>query len=76
MVPIVWVLMTVVVWRETTAERTHRLAAAGADRIVCPMCGYAMTGLREARCPECGAAYTLEQLIATQPSRETSAAGV
>src|SRR3954471_650000 len=71
-VPIVWVLLTVLAWRETPAERTLRLAAAGADRIVCPICGYAMTGLREARCPECGAAFTLEQLVAAQPAREAA----
>jgi hypothetical protein len=74
-VPIAWVLLTVLAWRETPAERTLRLVGAGADRIVCPMCGYAMTGLREARCPECGAAFTLEQLVAAQPAR-AAAAGV
>ena len=74
-VPIVWVLMTVLVWRETAAERTSRLAAAGVEQVLCPMCGYAMTGLREARCPECGAAFTLEQLMAVQPGRAARAPG-
>jgi hypothetical protein len=74
MVPIAWVLMTVLVWRESAAERVARLAAAGASDIVCPMCGYRMTGLREARCPECGAAFTLEQLLSVQPGR--AAAGL
>jgi len=72
-VPIIWVTMTVIVWRETPAERTLRLAAAGADSIVCPICGYQMTGLREARCPECGALFTLEQLVAAQPTRAAAA---
>jgi len=72
-VPIIWVTLTVVVWRETPAERTLRLAAAGADSIVCPICGYQMTGLREARCPECGASFTLEQLVAAQPARAAAA---
>jgi hypothetical protein len=73
-VPIVWVLLTVLAWRETPGERTMRLAAAGAADIVCPMCGYRMTGLREARCPECGGAFTLEQLVAAQPARTPAAA--
>ncbi|UCG32391.1 MAG: hypothetical protein JSU68_12075 [Phycisphaerales bacterium] len=30
----------------------------------CPACGYNMTGLDRARCPECGEAYTLEVLFA------------
>jgi hypothetical protein len=72
-VPIIWVTMTVIVWRETPAERTLRLAAAGADSIVCPICGYQMTGLRESRCPECGASFTLEQLVAAQPARAAAA---
>jgi hypothetical protein len=30
----------------------------------CPACGYNMTGLDRARCPECGESYTLEVLFA------------
>jgi hypothetical protein len=74
LVPIVWVLMTVLVWRETNAERAARLAAVGASDIVCPVCGYRMTGLREARCPECGAGFTIEQLVAAQPNRPAATA--
>ena len=60
-VPIVWVLATVVLWRETPAERLERISRLiGADAIVCPICGYNLSGLREARCPECGATYTLD----------------
>ena len=76
LVPIVWVLMTVLVWRETNAERAARLAAVGASEIVCPVCGYRMAGLREARCPECGAAFTIEQLVAAQPTRPAATAVV
>lgn len=76
LVPIAWVLMTVLVWRETAAERVARLAAVGASEIVCPMCGYHLTGLREARCPECGASFTLEQLLSVQPTRTAAAAGL
>ena len=37
--------------------------------ILCPVCGYNLTGLREARCPECGGTFTLDQLAASQPQR-------
>jgi hypothetical protein len=72
-VPIVWVLATVILWRETPVERLARLggAGAGAAAVVCPLCGYNLAGLREARCPECGSAFTLEQLLTAQPTRET-----
>ncbi|MCP4591799.1 MAG: hypothetical protein GY842_13755 [bacterium] len=73
LVPIVWVLATVLIWRETPEERIERLTVAGVDAICCPTCGYNMTGLREARCPECGAGYTLDQLVATQPDRDRTA---
>ena len=36
----------------------------GIDAIACPTCGYNLTGLREARCPECGSQFTLDQLYA------------
>ena len=42
---------------------------SGRDRIVtaedvpCPSCGYNLRGLREARCPECGSSFTIEQLV-------------
>lgn len=31
-------------------------------QMTCPACGYNMRGLTEARCPECGAEFTLDQL--------------
>ncbi len=68
--PIVWVLATVLIWRETPAERIARLTAAGTDAVSCPTCGYNLTGMREARCPECGAQYTLDELLTTQPKRD------
>ena len=72
-VPIAWVLATVFIWRETTRERTARLGALGARSVCCPVCGYSMIGLREARCPECGALFTLEQLVASQPQSDAQA---
>jgi len=74
-VPIIWVLATVLLWRETAAERVERLSGLlGAGAVVCPICGYNLSGLSEARCPECGASYTLDRLIAAQPQREAQSA--
>jgi len=33
-----------------------------ADAPTCLACGYTLTGLRENRCPECGKAFSLEEL--------------
>jgi hypothetical protein len=69
-VPIAWVLATVLIWRETPRERMERISAAGTRTLSCPVCGYNMTGLSEARCPECGSKFTLDQLVAAQPERD------
>ena len=66
---VIWIGATVFAWRETPGERAARLARAGADTLVCPSCGYNLTGLREARCPECGNSFTLNDLLAGQPER-------
>lgn len=71
-VPIVWVLATVLLWRETPAERLARLAASSAASVLCPLCGYDLRGLSAARCPECGTVFTLEELAAAQPQRQES----
>ena len=65
---LVWLGGTPFAWRETMRERGERLrtggVAGGRDAVRCPTCGYSMAGLREAKCPECGAAYTIDQLVA------------
>ena len=66
-VPITWVLATVLIWRETSTERLTRLTAHGMPAISCPLCGYSLAGLTEARCPECGARFTLDQIILARP---------
>lgn len=66
-VPITWVLSTVLIWRETAAERLGRLTAHGMPVLACPLCGYNLAGLTEARCPECGASFTLEQIVLARP---------
>ena len=69
---LLWIIATIFVWRETPAERAARLSRAGADALVCPSCGYNLTGLREARCPECGATFTLNELLSAQPGRASA----
>lgn len=68
--PMLWVVATIFVSRETPAERTERLRASGRDAVVCPTCGYNLTGLTATRCPECGSQFTLDELMAAQPGRE------
>ncbi len=65
-----WLVFTVLVWRETPRERAGRVEARGGAAIVCPGCGYNLTGLSESKCPECGAAWTIDELVASQPGRE------
>ena len=59
-----WLFGTALAWRETKAERAERLSAMGLAALPCPSCGYNLAGLRESKCPECGASYTLDQLLA------------
>ena len=73
-VPITWVLATVLIWRETAAERLGRLTSHGMPAIACPLCGYNLAGLKEARCPECGASFTLEQIVLARPRTGAQAA--
>jgi hypothetical protein len=68
--PVIWVLAAVLIWRETPEERIERLSASAHEAISCPVCGYNLTGLREAACPECGSAFTLDGLLRSQPSRD------
>lgn len=63
---LLWLLQTIFVWRETGSERASRLRGATGSVIACPQCGYNLTGLGQAVCPECGSRYTLEELLAGQ----------
>lgn len=45
----------------------------GLPDVRCPACDYRMVGLTESRCPECGAGYTLDELIAKQGFGPTGA---
>jgi DNA-directed RNA polymerase subunit RPC12/RpoP len=66
---VLWLIATVFIWRETAAERIKRVSASSANAIACPNCGYNMTGLGEARCPECGSKFTLDELVGSLPNR-------
>jgi hypothetical protein len=68
--PLLWVVATIFIWRESAEESAGRFAATDAG-VVCPTCGYNLTGLRGTRCPECGHEFTLDQLLASQPTRAT-----
>ena len=67
--PMLWVVLTILVWRETDAERGVRLSKQGLAEIPCPTCAYNMSGLKGTRCPECGSEFTLDALLAAQPAR-------
>ena len=60
---ILWIVASTLAWRETKAERAARLCGRGDRLLPCPKCGYNLTGLRETRCPECGATYTVDELV-------------
>lgn len=68
--PIAWVLATMLIWRETAAERAERLARLGIEALRCPLCAYSMQGLHTSDCPECGARFTIEQLLSAQACRD------
>jgi len=71
-----WLSGTPLVWRETRGERRERLALLGVGgSLSCPTCGYPMRGLHEAKCPECGSRFTLEQLFAALTSRDADHSG-
>lgn len=61
---LLWLIGTVFVWRETAAERARRVKGSTRYAVTCPTCGYNLTGLSEARCPECGTRFTLDELLA------------
>jgi hypothetical protein len=55
--------------------RASRNAEDGLLDVLCPACGYRMVGLRESRCPECGAEYTLDELLTRQRFAPAAAVG-
>ncbi len=61
---LLWLASTAVIWRETKTERIERLKMLGINAVICPNCGYNLTGMTTTTCPECGSQYTLDQLYA------------
>ena len=66
--PVFWLIVVTLIWRETPHERAARLKGTTKSAVVCPHCGYNLTGLQSTRCPECGTLYTLDELLLGQPS--------
>jgi len=66
--PLLWLICVTILWRETSHERAMRMKSTNKSAIVCPHCGYNLTGLQGTRCPECGTQYTLDELLIGQPS--------
>jgi hypothetical protein len=64
--PLLWLVATILIWRETAAERAARVRGAARGGVACPTCGYNLTGLTTTRCPECGTQFTLDELFAQQ----------
>ena len=73
-VQVAWLVAACLIWRDPRSLGAGRAFAVpeaeAAGAVLCLKCGYALTGLREARCPECGEAYTLDALFAAQPGRD------
>jgi hypothetical protein len=64
--PLLGMMGTVLIYRETPLDRATRASAAKAVEVHCPNCDYNLAGLTATRCPECGKEYTLEALLAAQ----------
>src|SRR5207247_1420394 len=67
--PLLWLIIVTIIWRETPRERSSRLTTTQKHAIVCPSCGYNLTGLQSTRCPECGTMFTLDEILLGQPFR-------
>jgi hypothetical protein len=56
---------TGLIWFTEPASARRFESADDSRPVTCPKCGYNMTGLKQARCPECGTQYTLDELFTT-----------
>ncbi len=52
------------------SRSSSRARIVTGDDVPCPSCGYNLRGLREARCPECGSSFTIEQLVRSSSGTE------
>jgi len=60
-----WLTGTARLWRDRQPRAlVERLAGIGAEDVArCPTCSYNLRGLREVRCPECGWASTVDDIV-------------
>jgi hypothetical protein len=61
--------VVILVWLPTVQRLLRGRPVVGPDDLVlvnCPRCGYSLIGLRNLRCPECGAEFTIDELIRAQ----------
>lgn len=60
-----WLAGTAWAWRSARQLTTGRLTqATDAEAMaLCPTCSYSLRGLREVRCPECGWASTVDDIV-------------
>jgi len=66
-----WIVLAARAGMETDDERHNRLSRGSRGNLPCPKCGYNLTGLREATCPECGTKYTLDELVSAVADRRS-----
>jgi len=60
---------TIFIWANYVARRRSNQPVMDEENVVlvhCPVCRYRMNGLKEIRCPECGATFTIDELIRAQ----------
>lgn len=56
-------------WRDSiisAVDGRSVLDERGEVQVSCPACGYSLIGLTSLRCPECGASFTLDEIIRAQ----------
>lgn len=58
----IWFAGTAMLWRRPE-ERITVTGDAESAAPTCPTCNYNLTGLREVRCPECGWASTVDEIV-------------
>lgn len=70
-----WLAGTAWAWRSGRSRVLPEFAAGAPLEAlaVCPTCGYSLRGLREVRCPECGWASTVEDIVARSLERVVAA---
>ena len=60
-----WLAGTAWTWRSSQARISGEFAGSVAIEVLvrCPACDYSLRGLHEVRCPECGWASTVDDIV-------------